>query len=120
MLRVPAPPVMLLPVPLIVHEYVAPTPASGTEAALLVELTHREETAVIVASGVGLTVRPARLEVAGEGLHVPLTTQSKPEAAVVASVSATPVMVSVAVVTPPYVEPLPLAPLLKLTPFFRH
>jgi hypothetical protein len=50
---VPAP---LVTVPfLIVHEYVAPGPASGTDAAFPVELWQTTDGAVIVASGTGLT-----------------------------------------------------------------
>jgi hypothetical protein len=47
-------------VPLLtVHEYVAPTPASGTEAALPVELEHTDAALVIVALGNGLIVTDA-------------------------------------------------------------
>ena len=53
MLRVPAPPV-IAPFP-IDHVYVAPTPASGTEAPWPPELAQTEEGAVIVESGDVLT-----------------------------------------------------------------
>ena len=53
MLRVPAPPLMA-PFP-IDHEYVAPTPASGTEAPWPPELEQTEEGAVILESGDVLT-----------------------------------------------------------------
>jgi len=53
MLRVPAPAV-IVPFP-IVHEYVAPAPASGTEAPWPPELEQAEDGAVIVASGDVLT-----------------------------------------------------------------
>src|SRR4029079_11012011 len=49
MLRVPAPPV-IVPFP-IDHVYVAPTPASGTEALWPPELEQADDGAVIVASG---------------------------------------------------------------------
>jgi hypothetical protein len=53
MLRVPTPPV-IAPFP-IDHEYVAPTPASGTEAPWPPELEQTEDGAVIVESGDVLT-----------------------------------------------------------------
>src|SRR5437867_1227953 len=51
--RVPAPAVIVPPP--IVHEYVAPIPASGTEAMFPVELGHTEDAAVIEADGAVLT-----------------------------------------------------------------
>jgi hypothetical protein len=51
--RVPAPPVI---VPFVIdHEYVAPTPASGTEAVCPAVLGHTDAGAVIVADGEVLT-----------------------------------------------------------------
>ena len=53
MLRVPAP-LVIVPFP-IVQVYVAPTPASGTEAPCPLELEQTEEGAVIVEPGDALT-----------------------------------------------------------------
>lgn len=53
-LRVPCPAVIVPPVML--HVYIAPAPASGTEAVLPVAFAHTTDGAVIVASGLGLTV----------------------------------------------------------------
>src|SRR5262245_46323084 len=49
-------PEVIVPAPLMVQAYVAPTPASGTDAVLPVELTQAVLAAVIVALGSGLTV----------------------------------------------------------------
>jgi hypothetical protein len=53
----------------------------------------------VVIAGAVFTVNATRVEVA-DGLHVPLTTQSKPDAAATASATAVPLIVNVAVVTP--------------------
>ena len=50
-----APPTVMMP-PLIVQPYVAPVPASGTEAVLFVESGHTEPAALMVDEGIGLTV----------------------------------------------------------------
>jgi hypothetical protein len=69
--------------------------------------------------GAVFTVNATRVDVAA-GLHVPLTTTSKPTPANAASPTCTPLIVNVAVVEPLYVEPLPVDPSTKLTPFFLH
>jgi hypothetical protein len=50
--------------------------------------------------GRALTVNPTREDVTDEGTHVPLTTQSKPDAGDTESPATVPVICIVAVVTP--------------------
>jgi hypothetical protein len=66
-----------------------------------------------------LSVSATRVEVT-DGLHVPLTTTSNPFAALATSAAVTPLIVSVAVAVPAYVDPLPVGPSAMFTPFFRH
>jgi hypothetical protein len=73
-----------------------------------------------VIAGEVFTVSATRSDVTGDGVHVPLTTQSNPVAALTASPAAVAVICIDAVVTPTYVDPFPVAPLAIFTPFLRH